>query len=1012
MPWKRICKLPLDPKRKPDQWTGGQVRKLEGTDKRCVVREFMKNHWKKYKSVVKHEPVLEVCHDSAKKVFRLMIAPPDNLEKPALQEMRKLISGFNPKLRKVILDETGAEYLNFKDDGIVRDDDAPREETLQAQKLAAVQTAGSVQDAKKPAYEKLLPTVEAKVGEFGAKYPDKLQGWQEKLEQAQETARAGDYVAGELQLREILTSIVAARAVAKGDDPQQAAQEYERIRLSNDQLNRLRQLDEAIAAKAGVNYQAAAEADDVLFRVELYDAPRPVGLFRPFKASLVMDKVCEPVDIARRVQDEFAQEEKQLRDAILGSTKSAILAQARTKALRIVQQMNKDQQIHLAAKTQDQRMAEVIKALGALNPKDNGASYEKLRPDQRALLDNICSAIEEVLTPVRAEAPQRCREHAEVALAAQMLTLDADSDEMFDLSLKGDADLKADAAIGLGLVDAAVVQQQKAEAAQSGRAEKQLKWYQALSAEQQALVNAAAEGMAGVISGSTPNRYNPDDRSILLGGEQFEFDRQLGEGGKGRIFRLKQPGTAQCVVVKALKDEDERLEMERELRIHREVMRGGGHKNITPFKGVARGPDGKLYMIMDEARGGDLSQMSSALTIAAASGTLPPEAKQVLARQFARDAVAGLKAVQQHNVTHHDIKAKNYLLAADGTMMISDFGSGQIGRDEHGTVVGPRDGSVDIPTTPIFEAPEMDKHNGAMTVTGKADNYTLGLMIRQLTGGKSDGAAASALDKLTAAMLNPDPDQRPTADSLEHSSFLLDADVDDPSKVAVLKSAAVRYAKATAEVLSGVMTEEWLLDNGLSEPRILAQARNSKYEMALDGMLRGDGDGQNGAMTPKELKALQAAIMNKVNADERIQVARDELAQAAGAFSKVKDPIPFPELSQRWSKVVLKMVSMLKLVDGREAHARLSAKMQACQKLIDLRDAKNGEVKVKELEDLLAAWAGNKKLGHAIKHLKICQEELAVARANAAMAHEIPEKETNIAHYEKRIRHILTDSLR
>jgi serine/threonine protein kinase len=100
--------------------------------------------------------------------------------------------------------------------------------------------------------------------------------------------------------------------------------------------------------------------------------------------------------------------------------------------------------------------------------------------------------------------------------------------------------------------------------------------------------------------------------------------------------------------------------MERELIVHRLAMGGEGgkgHPNITPFKGVVRGPDGSVHMILEQAKGGDLERVAGSVDFARNNGVLPPPAATALQQQFIRDAVAGLKELQAKNLTHHDIKS-------------------------------------------------------------------------------------------------------------------------------------------------------------------------------------------------------------------------------------------------------------------------------------------------------------------------------------------------------------------
>jgi hypothetical protein len=401
----------------------------------------------------------------------------------------------------------------------------------------------------------------------------------------------------------------------------------------------------------------------------------------------------------------------------------------------------------------------------------------------------------------------------------RLAAMPPESDEVFDLSLKSEADLKGDAAVALGLVTPATVEACKCAAEEEyaptyGRVtDIQLQWFARLSSKQQALVGAMARGMLQAVNASSPNKLEQD----------YEYVEDRGAGGYGKVSRYRKKGTNENVAVKSLRDDAKRLEMERELRVHRQAMGGAGgtgHRNLVPLKGVARGSDGSLHMVMEEAKGGDLKKMTDCLGYAVGDGALPPAAAQVLAQQFVRDAVAGLKFVQEQNVTHHDIKASNFLLSEDGTVMIADLGSGQIGRDAQGTVPGTAAASHPIHTTQKLEAPELF----GKTASGKSDTYTLGIVIDKLMNGPrprydtdtysqlfTAPPASLAVDRLTRAMLDRDPQKRPTLEAVEHSSFLQDAAGHDPAQVAQLKAASMQYARVANRALRGTITKEWFV---------------------------------------------------------------------------------------------------------------------------------------------------------------------------------------------------------
>ena len=125
MPWKKVCQITLDAKKKPTSWSGGPVSKLDAADGSGAVRKFMNTNWKKYTEVVEHCPVLDISQDAGNGLFRLLVNPPAKPAKETAKDIEKAFKGLAPKLKKIIIDQTGAEREDVVDDGIVLDEDAP-----------------------------------------------------------------------------------------------------------------------------------------------------------------------------------------------------------------------------------------------------------------------------------------------------------------------------------------------------------------------------------------------------------------------------------------------------------------------------------------------------------------------------------------------------------------------------------------------------------------------------------------------------------------------------------------------------------------------------------------------------------------------------------------------------------------------------------------------------------------------------------------------------------------------
>lgn len=374
------------------------------------------------------------------------------------------------------------------------------------------------------------------------------------------------------------------------------------------------------------------------------------------------------------------------------------------------------------------------------------------------------------------------------------------SDVIFDLALKTQEEFAAEMADSLGLD------------------------INLCSPDQKKLIEQMATKAVATAKKLTPNKMSAKKvtlktkdgkdvetaEEISLNGQQFEKPKFLGQGGLGKIFRYEEKrgpgdtGPPKYVVVKSLNDPEQRDGMVHELRVHRHAMGGEdgeGHPNVVTMRGAVRGEDDSLHMILDYEGGGDLGQVTGAVNDVAERGGIPRGAQVALNQYFFKQAVGGMKHVQDQNMTHHDIKDMNYLVSEDGTVKVADFGSGQVSREDTGAVSGYGKGAPHLMVTPAYVAPDVF---GKQPVTGKADTYTLGTMLQKMSAPdtKKFGATATsvtALDRLKNSMMDPDPAKRPTLEAVEYASCLNDADANyDEAQIKELIKATMAYSKAVA----------------------------------------------------------------------------------------------------------------------------------------------------------------------------------------------------------------------
>jgi len=207
---------------------------------------------------------------------------------------------------------------------------------------------------------------------------------------------------------------------------------------------------------------------------------------------------------------------------------------------------------------------------------------------------------------------------------------------------------------------------------------------------------------------------------------------------------------------------------------------------------------------MEDAKGGDLSAVGQNLLVMTKSGLIPEEARNVRAHDMIAQLTKGLMALEKRGLVHNDIKPENLLLAEDGSVKIIDFGESRF-LDDTGTTPSSSDEEDGFGVTGGYAAPEQFSDG---RVTSKVDTYAIGGTLQKLAShtmaspnepGRGDPPPKTALERMTRAVMEEDPDQRPSLDAVLASSYMEAVTEDhNPLDVADLKSAVAEYSAALA----------------------------------------------------------------------------------------------------------------------------------------------------------------------------------------------------------------------
>ncbi|HSD89197.1 MAG TPA: protein kinase [Kofleriaceae bacterium] len=265
-----------------------------------------------------------------------------------------------------------------------------------------------------------------------------------------------------------------------------------------------------------------------------------------------------------------------------------------------------------------------------------------------------------------------------------------------------------------------------------------------------------------------------DEADAVLGtviDQRFEVRSKLGQGGMGTVYRAWQRSVGREVAIKLIDRSFSRdpMGVRRFLREARLASQLSQPNTVSVFD-FGQADDGRLFIAMELIRGRTLFQVLQA------EGAFSIERTKRIGVQIC-DAIEAAHAL---GIVHRDLKLENILILdhppGRDLLKVLDFGLAKNIRDpgshatESGIVVG----------TPRYMAPE-----AAMSGTSlpAGDIYALGVILGELVTGKAlwdgdslpqlvsqkmDSSSAvaripSGLRSTIKALLEPEPDRRPTA---------------------------------------------------------------------------------------------------------------------------------------------------------------------------------------------------------------------------------------------------------
>jgi serine/threonine-protein kinase len=275
------------------------------------------------------------------------------------------------------------------------------------------------------------------------------------------------------------------------------------------------------------------------------------------------------------------------------------------------------------------------------------------------------------------------------------------------------------------------------------------------------------------------------ERQVLA--RRYEIEALLGAGGMGTVYRARDLELDEVVALKVLRREVSEApgileRFRREVKLARRVT----HHHVARVFDIGE-HEGEKFLTMELVDG---EPLSSTLGRGA-----PPLARAVAIARAVADGVASAHAA---GVVHRDLKPDNVLLAADGRVVVTDFGIARAAAD----VAGASQTLGTFLGTPAYMAPEQVE--GRADVDARADVYAFGALLFELFTGARAWPGESPFAVASARLNTPPPDPRRVRPDLPdaHADLVLRClarrPEDRPASMAEVAAALASLAEATA----------------------------------------------------------------------------------------------------------------------------------------------------------------------------------------------------------------------
>ncbi|HYC89976.1 MAG TPA: serine/threonine-protein kinase [Thermoanaerobaculia bacterium] len=215
--------------------------------------------------------------------------------------------------------------------------------------------------------------------------------------------------------------------------------------------------------------------------------------------------------------------------------------------------------------------------------------------------------------------------------------------------------------------------------------------------------------------------------------------RELGHGGMGAVFEARHVSLSTQAAVKVLSAGLESREAFRQrFRREAEMQAQLRHPNVARVLDYVE-DGGQWFLVIEYLDRGSLADYL-------ARGE---KVSREQAIAWMRDALAGLGHAHEKGIVHRDVKPANLMFGARGEVVVMDFGIARTDTAPGLTATGITIG------TPQYMSPEQIMTPNQLD--GRADIYSLGIVLYELLAGRRPFEARSEFSVLQAHVSEPPP---------------------------------------------------------------------------------------------------------------------------------------------------------------------------------------------------------------------------------------------------------------